>query len=191
VTRYRTIVADPPWQQGGYPTHLGGRLTLGRGQTRRPPLPYEAMSLEALCDLPVEGLAARDSRLFMWTTNRFLPDAFGVVSAWGFRYRQMIVWHKSVNGSPFVTHIAPSHAEFLLVAVLGKPARTGKFPSSVIPVPSGCGGGGRRHSQKPDVFLDLIEQASPGPYLEMFARRQRLGWDTWGNEALQHVEISA
>lgn len=47
------------------------------------------------------------------------------------------------------------------------------------------------HSQKPEAFMDLVEQVSPGPYLEMFARRQRLGWDTWGNEALEHVELSA
>ena len=187
---YRTIVADPPWAQGDYPTHLGGRLVLGRGETKRPPLPYPSMSLDALRALPIEEMAENDARLFMWTTSRFLPESFSIVAAWGFRYRQMIVWHKSVNGSPFVTHIAPSHAEFLLVAAKGKPPRTGQFPSSVIPVPSGCGGGGRRHSQKPDVFLDLIEQTSPGPYLELFARRTRLGWDTWGNEALEHVEMA-
>jgi hypothetical protein len=46
------------------------------------------------------------------------------------------------------------------------------------------------HSRKPEAFLDLVEQVSPGPYLEMFARRQRLGWDTWGNEALEHVSIA-
>ena len=45
------------------------------------------------------------------------------------------------------------------------------------------------HSRKPDAFYDLVEQVSPGPYLEMFSRRSRLGWDTWGNEALQHVEL--
>jgi N6-adenosine-specific RNA methylase IME4 len=149
------------------------------------------MTLDAIRALPVADIAERDCRLFMWTTSRFLPASFSVVEAWGFEYKQMIVWHKSVNGSPFVTHIAPSHAEFLLVAVVGSPTRTGQFPSSVVPVPSGCGGGGRRHSEKPDVFGDLIEAASPGPYLEMFARRQRLGWDTWGNEALNHVEITA
>ena len=46
------------------------------------------------------------------------------------------------------------------------------------------------HSSKPEAFLDLVEQVSPGPYLELFARRQRLGWDTWGNEALEHVSLS-
>ena len=47
-----------------------------------------------------------------------------------------------------------------------------------------------RHSQKPEAFLDLVETVSPGPYLELFARRNRLGWDTWGNEVLNHVEIA-
>ena len=48
-----------------------------------------------------------------------------------------------------------------------------------------------RHSEKPEAFLDLVEQVSPGPYLELFARRNRLGWDTWGNEALEHVELAS
>lgn len=48
-----------------------------------------------------------------------------------------------------------------------------------------------RHGQKPEAFLDLVESVSPGPYLELFARRNRLGWDTWGNEALEHVEVGA
>lgn len=47
----------------------------------------------------------------------------------------------------------------------------------------------REHSRKPEAFLDLVESVSPGPYLELFARRQRLGWDTWGNEALEHVAL--
>lgn len=46
------------------------------------------------------------------------------------------------------------------------------------------------HSAKPEAFLDLVEQVSPGPYLELFARRNRLGWDTWGNESLEHISLS-
>lgn len=189
--RYATIAADPPWPQGDYPTHLGGHLSLGRGGVMRLPLPYRPMPLDAIRALPVVDLAAHDCRLFLWTTNRFLPDAFGVIEAWGFLYRQTLVWHKTVNGSPFVASVAPNHAEYLLVANRGSPERVGALTSSVIGVPSGCGGGGRRHSAKPDAFLDLVEQVSPGPYLELFARRQRLGWDTWGNEALDHVTMPA
>ncbi len=62
------------------------------------------------------------------------------------------------------------------------------MPSAVVRVGVSKRGG---HSAKPDAFADLIEQVSPGPYLEMFARRQRLGWDTWGDEALEHVQIEA
>jgi N6-adenosine-specific RNA methylase IME4 len=191
MSRYRTIVADPPWNQGGYATHLGGRLVLGRGSSATRRLPYQAMTLEAIRAIRIADYAAESCRLFLWTTNRFLPDAFGVLAAWGFRYRQTLVWHKHVNGSPFTAHIAPNHAEYLLVAVIGTPRRTGRFPSSVLPVPSNCGGGGRRHSAKPDAFQDWIEASSTGPYLEMFARRQRLGWDTWGNEALEHVSLGS
>lgn len=46
------------------------------------------------------------------------------------------------------------------------------------------------HSQKPEAFLDMVESISPGPYLELFARRNRLGWDTWGNESLEHVDLT-
>jgi N6-adenosine-specific RNA methylase IME4 len=79
--------------------------------------------------------------------------------------------------------IAPNHAEYLLVARRGVPKLLERLPSSVIHAPKGD------HSAKPEVFLDLIEQASPPPRLELFARRQRLGWDTWGDEALEHVAL--
>lgn len=59
-------------------------------------------------------------------------------------------------------------------------------------IPPGSYGRGRGpHSAKPEAFLDIVEQVSPGPYLELFARRQRLGWDTWGKEALNHVEMAS
>jgi N6-adenosine-specific RNA methylase IME4 len=47
------------------------------------------------------------------------------------------------------------------------------------------------HSAKPEAFLDVVEQVSPGPYLELFSRRARLGWDTWGDEALHGMEALA
>lgn len=49
----------------------------------------------------------------------------------------------------------------------------------------------RDHSEKPDLFMDLVEQMSPGPRLEMFARTPRLGWASWGNESLCHVDLSS
>lgn len=114
--RYRTIVADPPWPYEGFassPTPKKGQ----QQSVRVDALPYGAMSVQAIQALPVHRLAAADVRLFLWTTNRYLRAAFDVVEAWGFRYRQTLVWHKTGNPSPFGGSVAPIHAEFLLVAV--------------------------------------------------------------------------
>lgn len=73
----------------------------------------------------------------------------------------------------------------LLVATRGTPGRLSKWPSSVIVTAAP-----KQHSRKPDAVMDAIEASSPAPRLEMFARRQRLGWDTWGDQALNHVEVA-
>lgn len=195
AVKYRTIVADPPWPYPeGFPTtpfrpHRQERERGAKSETLivSKPLPYPSMGLEDICTLPVAEFAATDSRLFLWTTSRYLPSGFLVLEAWGFSYRQVLVWDKRPKVSPFGGSVAGIAAEYLLVAVRGKPARLAKWPASVITASKARG----KHSRKPDVFLDLAEQVSPGPYLELFARRQRLGWDTWGNEALEHVEIAS
>jgi N6-adenosine-specific RNA methylase IME4 len=181
MRRYRTIVADPPWHYDGFATQsrTPGKWT---GPIQHKALPYPSMPLEAIKALPLDSLAAPDARLFLWTTNRYLPAALDVVRAWGFRYRQTLVWHKrdgNMGGG-----VAPSSAEFLLVATRGKPERLSKLPSSVITTAAP-----KQHSRKPDAFLDLVEQVSPGPYVELFARRARFGWDYWGDESLGTAEL--
>lgn len=178
---YRTIVADPPWPYEDGCVALGP----GHGELRpRQPLPYLGMSLDDIMALPVASLADADCRLFLWTTNRYLPASFKVLRAWEFDYAQTLVWHKTdVN---LVGSVAPNSAEYLLVATRGKPARLAALTTAVFSIPRTG-----RHSQKPEAFLDHVERVSPGPYLELFARRQRLGWDTWGDEALNHVDLGA
>jgi len=145
------------------------------------------MTLDEIATLDVHSLAdPAGARLFLWTTNRYLPDAFPIMARWGFQYRQTIVWHK-VNGSPFVASIAPNHAEYLIVGTFGDVPRLTPLASSVVSIKHNA----KVHSRKPECFLDYIEQVSPGPYVELFARRTRFGWDTWGNEALAHVEIAS
>lgn len=184
--KYRTIVADPPWE---YEPFVSINRTAGKWSEKvKKPLPYQAMTLKDIAALPVKDWAdPAGCRLFLWTTNRYLPAAFGVLDSWGFSYRQTLVWHK-VNGPPFITSVAPNHAEYLLVAVVGQPERLEPLDSSVVSLRHNA----KVHSRKPDVFLDLIEQVSPGPYLEMFARRARLGdWHYWGNESLETAEVAA
>jgi N6-adenosine-specific RNA methylase IME4 len=177
--KYRTVVADPPWEyhegfaQG--PTGDVGHLQVELG--------YPSMSLEELADLPVSRLAHRDALLFLWTTNRYLPDAFPLMGLWGFAYRQLLVWHKT-NATPLGGAVAPNSAEYLLVGRRGNVRLRGRWHESVIAGPNS------EHSRKPEVFLDVAETISRPPYLELFARRQRLGWDTWGNEALEHVSLT-
>lgn len=179
AVRYRTIVADPPWEYEGFvPSRTGSRFW-------HRPLPYDMLGVDDIAELPVHDFADRDCRLFLWATNRYLGAAFDIARRWGFDYQQTLVWRKTGNPTPMGGSVAPNHAEYLLVCRRGSPPRLGRLISSVIDAPKG------EHSRKPDAFLDRIEVISPGPYLEMFARRQRLGWDTWGDQALQHVEMSA
>jgi len=178
--KYRTIVADPPWHYDAMP--IGGANPGSFGATRD--LGYLTMTIAEITALPVAELAADDAVLWLWTTNRWLPQTFAVMDAWGFAYRQTLVWGKN-NPLP-VGSVAPSAAEFLLVGRRGKPKTGWAFPSSVIVTPRPSS---RIHSTKPDCFLDYIEATSPAPRLELFARRARFGWDYWGDQSLGTAEL--
>jgi N6-adenosine-specific RNA methylase IME4 len=202
--KYRTLVADPPWDHS---EGTGAKWKTGFGDTERElegdkpkyELPYPVMSLDEIKALPVRNLADwRNAHLYLWVTNKYLRHAWDVAEAWGFRPVRLIVWCKEPRGwNPGGTW--PSTAEFCLFGMCGTAIATqyGQAPSQWYIWPRRLGppvrAGGKRqtmHSAKPEAFLDEVEKVSPGPYLELFARRQRLGWDTWGNEALEHVELS-
>lgn len=191
-TPYRTIVADPPWPMkwtGGATNRKNGRGERhNNGAAVNKKLPYPTMSVEQIALLPIGELAADDANLFMWTTDGFLLDgsARKVVYAWGFLNPRLLIWHKS--GFGLGTFPRPQH-ETCLVASRGRSTWTTRSHGSVHRWKVVYEGGSRKHSAKPDGFYDLVQQASPGPYLELFARVQRLGWDTWGDEALEHIDI--
>jgi N6-adenosine-specific RNA methylase IME4 len=193
--KYRTIVADPPWPmpdtgvttrgeadtKGGtwWGRHRGGTVTLG----------YPTMTLDEITTLPVAELAEDDAHLYLWTTNRFLEDAYAVARAWGFRVAQVLTWCKPPMGLGFGGAFTIT-TEFVLFARRGTLAHRQREDSSWWQWSRVYENGHIKHSAKPDAFLDMVEQVSPGPYLELFARRNRLGWDTWGNEALEHVALA-
>lgn len=187
--KYRTIVADPPWPIADGRTrawaHKGGR------RARDSFMPYDVMSVDDICRLPVADLAERDAHLFLWVTSGFNSEGYGrrVARAWGFDPINEIVWEKNQMGLGRFPR--PAH-EILLVC------RRGNLPFSgrrnvrsvqhwnCVYLPNN---GGKRHSAKPEGAQDLIESVSPGPYLELFARRQRLGWDVWGNEVCSSISL--
>jgi N6-adenosine-specific RNA methylase IME4 len=169
---YATIVADPPWHYDAInPPNPG--LTPNRPAFRYAgrKLPYDSLSLDAIRALPVADLAAPDARIFLWATNRYLRHAWSVIEAWDFEpLDRVFVWCKQPMGTANVT------TEFLLTGKRGRPPKLPWHNSTWFAWPRQ----GHRHSQKPPAALDLIETWSPGPYVELFARAQRLGWDTWG-----------
>lgn len=185
--KYRTIVADPPWpynRKWANTANLTNRFKGGKPL----PLPYPTMSILEIEDLasPIRELVHEDgAHLYLWTTNRFLPDALQVVKRWGFRYSQLLVWAKAPRGKGPGGAFA-QNAEYVLFARHKLPVANERIESVWFQWKRTT-----RHSQKPEAFFDLVEQVSPGPYLELFARRQRLGWDSWGDEAINHVELSA
>lgn len=183
--RFRTILADPPW-----PFRWDG--STGGRRRRRTALGYSTMALEEIAALPVADLAdPAGAHLFLWVTPALHREGEGarVARAWGFEPVDEIVWEKpNIGMGRFPRHVH----EPLLIARRGEIAFTG--PRNVRSVqrwtqPHVSNNGGKQHSAKPDGALDLIEQASPGPYLELFARRARFGWEYAGNESLETVTM--
>lgn len=200
--RYRTIVADPPWDHSDGTGRIG---TIGRGRTKRPSpagpqdttLPYDVMPLEEIKALPVDSLADRNAHLYLWTTNRYLRAVWDVAEAWGFRGVCVLTWCKPPSGFP-TGGAWGSNTEFCLFARRGNLPTTGRANGRWYEWPRRRGAvvreGERRiggHSAKPEAFLDLVEQVSPGPYVELFARRARFGWDYWGDESLGTAGVAA
>lgn len=187
--RYRTIVADPPWTQKGGP--LDGPEFFGGANGASKDLPYPTMTLDEIRELPVAELAERDAHLYLWTTNAYVEHSYSVVRAWGFKPSTLLVWAKNAMGGGLGGAWGIT-TEFVLYARRGQLDNKGRHVGTWFNVKRPYRADGKPdHSRKPDAFLDMVEGVSPGPYLEMFARRQRLGWDTWGNEALNHVEMSS
>ncbi len=148
------------------------------------------MTDAAIEALPVSDLACDDAHLYLWTINSRIEAAYRIAARWGFQPSSLLVWCKtpaSMTGGTF-----GNAAEFVLFCRRGSLAASERLPRNWFtwPMPYAAGSNhGPIASAKPEAFLDLVEQVSPGPYLELFARRQRLGWDTWGDEALEHVTL--
>lgn len=177
--RYSTIVADPPW------LYTDNRQAVNRGRNaggRKPMLSYATMTPEEIAALPVAGWAEDDAHLLLWTTNRYVLEAYAVAKSWGFRPSQLLTWCKPPVGvGP--GGVFANTSEFVVYGRRGKPEHLQRVPSTWWEWARG------EHSQKPDAFLDLVEETFPGPYLEMFARRARMGdWSYWGNESLDTAQ---
>lgn len=187
MSGYRTIVADPPWNQKGGPAQGREGWLDSNGPSRD--LPYPTMTVREIAALPVFALAHRDAHLYLWTTNRYVRDAYEVAEAWDFAPSTLLVWAKNPMGGGLGGTFGIS-TEFCLFARRGRAKAKSRVKGTWFQWKRPYRPDGKPdHSAKPGAFFDLVESVSSGPYLEMFARRQRLGWDSWGDEALNHVEL--
>lgn len=181
--KYSTILADPPWQYGSWGKGSAKSALAQQYNIESNPMPYKTMTVQEIKDLPVRILAAENCDLYLWTTQKYLPTSFDVITAWGFKYCQTLVWCKTPMGTGQGGLFTPTN-EFLILARRGKMPAKQRIDSTWWQVKRQ-----KRHSQKPEFFQDLIERVSDGPRLEMFARRRRDGWDVFGNEVEASIRL--
>ncbi|WP_426564194.1 MT-A70 family methyltransferase [Angustibacter sp. McL0619] len=176
---FKTLLADPPWRF----TNRTGKVAPEHRRLDR----YSTMELKAVCALPVADVMAKDAHLYLWVPNALLPDGLKVMEGWGFRYISNVIWAKRrKDGGPDgrgVGFYFRNVTEIILFGVRGSMRTLPPARSQVNMIETRK----REHSRKPDEQYDLIEQCSPGPYLEIFARHPREGWTLWGDEADEEV----
>jgi N6-adenosine-specific RNA methylase IME4 len=171
---YATILIDPPWRFA----NRTGKMAPEHKRLRR----YPTMSMAEIAALPLGRLAAARSHLYMWCPNALLLDGLQIMQAWGFQYKTNLVWYKvRKDGGPDgrgVGFYFRNVTELLLFGVKGRlrTLKPGRTQVNVVITRK------QEHSRKPDEVYELIEQCSPGPFLELFARFRRPGWEQWGDE---------
>lgn len=179
--KYALIAADPPWLHKTYSD---------KGQGRGPGRHYRTMTIEQIRALPVKEIAAKDCHLMLWTTQPHLEQAFDVIRDWGFKYSSVFkFWPKMRKGQDPLFWMTERDfpmtqgkttrktVELVLLGRKGSPKRLVKNMNDLIFE------GKREHSRKPEKFYADCMRYAPGPYIELFSRQAREGWDTMGDEA--------
>jgi N6-adenosine-specific RNA methylase IME4 len=178
---FRTVYADPPWQF----SNRTGKMAPEHRRLHR----YRTMTVDEICAIPVADLVTSPAHLYLWCPNALLGWGLRVMQAWGFEYKTNLVWYKvRKDGGPDgrgVGFYFRNVTELLLFGTRGalRTLAPGRRMVNVVNSRK------REHSRKPDQFYEVIEQCSPGPYLELFARHPRAGWRQWGDEIVRERHV--
>ena len=181
---YRVLLADPPWDFKNWSA---------KGEKKHAKQHYNVMELMDIMTIPVAHLVHEEGAVcFMWTAAPYIPDSLTTLRCWGFKYKTMFPWVKMVKDMSkpaFGTgYILRSAAEFVLVGTFAKAkkkdTKAARSQRNVVLTVEELSIFSRRrkHSEKPPEAFDLIEALYPGPYMELFARSRRPGWDSWGDQ---------
>lgn len=159
---FAVVYADPPWSYDN------------SGLSQSAASHYETMTIDDICALDVAAHCVPETVLFLWATSPLLPEALQVIEAWGFSYKASMVWDK--GEAPGIGWFVQTEHELLLIATRSENVHPKVKPRSVVHIPP------TRHSAKPEEFYNIIAAMYDGPYVELFARQKRDGWESWGNE---------
>lgn len=167
--QYGCVLADPPWLFRTYSHPVEGRVPQRAMQQH-----YKVEHTDDLALLPVRQITAPNCALFMWVVGSHFEHAINIAHAWGFNFKTTaFVWRKPSIGMGYWTR---KRTETCLLFTRGKPKRLSAGVDELIEAPR------REHSRKPDEQYERIEKLVAGPYVELFARQRRDGWDAFGNE---------
>ena len=184
MKKYRTIVIDPPWE---YPEGWPAWNDNGK----RKPLDYPTMTVEEIAALPIYSLLEHEYYAFLWVPNRYLEQGFAVMRTWRCVPRQTLTWCKIPHGQGPGGMFATT-TEFIIIGQRIGPRSHARGTRTIDKVDTSWFNWLRgRHSEKPEAFQGILEIVSPSPYLEMFARRPRLGWDVWGNQVESDINLTS
>jgi len=164
---FKTLMADCPWSHNQF----GGYGAINH---------YDLMTLDQIKSMPVSDLCEENAHCWLWVTNGTMEHGLEVLKAWGFTYRTTFTWIKPRLGLGVYLRNCTEHVLF---------ATRGKAPVLFKAQPNWLFAARQDHSHKPEEQFAVIERCSPGPYLELFARRRQHGWDTWGNEIDSDIDI--
>ena len=180
MKKYQTIYADPPWRFKNFSTKGEGRNAVSH---------YDCLTIPELKKLNIPKYADKNCALFMWVTDPLLDQAMELISAWGFNYKTVAFYWVKTNKNVDLNNLSSekdfftglgywtrANPEMCLLATKGKPKRISKSVRRLLITKR------REHSRKPDEVYSGIENLVKGPYLELFARNTKKGWDSWGNQ---------
>lgn len=169
TNKYNIIVIDPPWDIKKL-TH--------KARPNQTTMDYSTLSIEEIKELPISSIADDECLCFLWTIQKYLYDSKEILESWGFNLLLTMVWEKTYGRSAGMPLYGFRwNAEFILVGYNTKPPLWPKRPL----IPAVFQAENIRHSQKPDKFYKMVESFGE-KRVDIFARKQRDGWDVWGNE---------
>lgn len=181
MKKYSIIYADPPWDVKAGPPWASNGISQK--------LDYPTMSIDEIKSLPIREMRDNPCRLFLWTINKYLKESFDILEIWDFKFSTMLTWCKKSNGLGLGGTFSLT-TEFLLFGYYGKVGNKKRYDTTWWEVKRG------KHSRKPDIFRNMIDEAFEGNRLELFARPltpmwpTMPGWDVFGNEVEQSISIT-